>query len=153
MKKILSLLNLVAGLLAVTGTLALAKPAHPDSDMKKVLTEMTSQGGKPIESLSATDARNQPTPADAVKSIMSNQRKTDKSNLSEVLEIEIQGADVKIPARLYIPFGKQPLPVVLEDNLMRIFNGERIQKIMTMLNIPEDEHRRPWITLTTSTTT
>lgn len=27
----------------------------------------------------------------------------------------------------------------LEDNLMRIFNGERIQKIMEMLNIPEDE--------------
>lgn len=27
----------------------------------------------------------------------------------------------------------------LEDNLMRIFNGERIQKIMTMLNVPEDE--------------
>lgn len=27
----------------------------------------------------------------------------------------------------------------LEDNLMRIFNGERIQKIMSMLNIPEDE--------------
>ncbi|MCC6277817.1 MAG: preprotein translocase subunit SecA [Oligoflexia bacterium] len=27
----------------------------------------------------------------------------------------------------------------LEDNLMRIFNGERIQKIMNMMNIPEDE--------------
>lgn len=27
----------------------------------------------------------------------------------------------------------------LEDNLMRIFNGERIQKIMEVLNIPEDE--------------
>jgi len=27
----------------------------------------------------------------------------------------------------------------LEDNLMRIFNGERIQKIMGMLNVPEDE--------------
>jgi preprotein translocase subunit SecA len=27
----------------------------------------------------------------------------------------------------------------LEDDLMRIFNGERIQKIMTMLNVPEDE--------------
>ncbi len=27
----------------------------------------------------------------------------------------------------------------LEDDLMRIFNGERIQKIMGMLNIPEDE--------------
>jgi preprotein translocase subunit SecA len=27
----------------------------------------------------------------------------------------------------------------LEDNLMRIFNGERIQKIMDTLNVPEDE--------------
>ena len=27
----------------------------------------------------------------------------------------------------------------LEDNLMRIFNGERIQKIMNMMNVPEDE--------------
>ena len=27
----------------------------------------------------------------------------------------------------------------LEDNLMRIFNGERIQKIMSTLNVPEDE--------------
>jgi len=27
----------------------------------------------------------------------------------------------------------------LEDNLMRIFNGERIQKIMTTLKVPEDE--------------
>lgn len=27
----------------------------------------------------------------------------------------------------------------LEDNLLRIFNGERVQKIMNMLNIPEDE--------------
>ncbi len=27
----------------------------------------------------------------------------------------------------------------LEDNLLRIFNGERVQKIMNMLNIPDDE--------------
>lgn len=27
----------------------------------------------------------------------------------------------------------------LEDNLLRIFNGERVQKIMNMLNIPEEE--------------
>ncbi|MGE3973668.1 MAG: preprotein translocase subunit SecA [Bdellovibrionales bacterium] len=27
----------------------------------------------------------------------------------------------------------------LEDNLMRIFSGERIQKLMTMLNMPDDE--------------
>ena len=27
----------------------------------------------------------------------------------------------------------------LEDNLLRIFNGERVQKVMAMLNIPDDE--------------
>ncbi|MCC2678547.1 MAG: preprotein translocase subunit SecA [Pseudobdellovibrio sp.] len=35
--------------------------------------------------------------------------------------------------------GESKFYLSLEDNLMRIFNGERIQKIMTMLNIPEDE--------------
>ncbi len=35
--------------------------------------------------------------------------------------------------------GESMFYLSLEDNLMRIFNGERIQKIMTMLNIPEEE--------------
>jgi preprotein translocase subunit SecA len=35
--------------------------------------------------------------------------------------------------------GESKFYLSLEDNLMRIFNGERIQKIMSMLNIPEDE--------------
>ena len=35
--------------------------------------------------------------------------------------------------------GESRFYLSLEDNLMRIFNGERIQKIMGMLNIPEDE--------------
>lgn len=35
--------------------------------------------------------------------------------------------------------GESRFYLSLEDNLMRIFNGERIQKIMAMLNIPEDE--------------
>ena len=35
--------------------------------------------------------------------------------------------------------GESKFYLSLEDALMRIFNGERIQKIMTMLNIPEDE--------------
>lgn len=35
--------------------------------------------------------------------------------------------------------GESMFYLSLEDNLMRIFNGERIQKIMTMLNLPEDE--------------
>ncbi|MBX3039696.1 MAG: preprotein translocase subunit SecA [Bdellovibrionaceae bacterium] len=35
--------------------------------------------------------------------------------------------------------GESQFFLSLEDTLMRIFNGERIQKIMTMLNIPDDE--------------
>ncbi|MES3037036.1 MAG: preprotein translocase subunit SecA [Bdellovibrionota bacterium] len=35
--------------------------------------------------------------------------------------------------------GESKFYLSLEDNLMRIFNGERIQKIMGLLNIPEDE--------------
>jgi len=35
--------------------------------------------------------------------------------------------------------GESRFYLSLEDSLMRIFNGERIQKIMSMLNIPEDE--------------
>ncbi|MBX2987839.1 MAG: preprotein translocase subunit SecA [Bdellovibrionaceae bacterium] len=35
--------------------------------------------------------------------------------------------------------GESKFFLSLEDTLMRIFNGERIQKIMTMLNIPDDE--------------
>lgn len=35
--------------------------------------------------------------------------------------------------------GESRFYLSLEDGLMRIFNGERIQKIMSMLNIPDDE--------------
>ncbi len=35
--------------------------------------------------------------------------------------------------------GESRFYLALEDNLMRIFNGERIQKIMDTLNVPEDE--------------
>lgn len=35
--------------------------------------------------------------------------------------------------------GESRFYLSLEDNLMRIFNGEKIQKVMSMLNIPEDE--------------
>lgn len=35
--------------------------------------------------------------------------------------------------------GESRFYLSLEDNLMRIFNGDKIQKVMSMLNIPEDE--------------
>ena len=46
------------------------QPARPDQPMQKVLDELASLGGKPIETLSAQEARLQPTPTDAVKALI-----------------------------------------------------------------------------------
>ena len=43
---------------------------RPDPQMKAVLDELAGLGPKPIESLSPTEARKQPTPADAVQALL-----------------------------------------------------------------------------------
>lgn len=86
----------------------LALSATPNSEMKSVLKALKDQGGKPIEKLTVDQARLQPTPADAVKSMSQA-----KVNLKTVKDIQINGAQGKIPARLYIPEGKTPMPVVV----------------------------------------
>ncbi|RYZ76293.1 MAG: lipase, partial [Proteobacteria bacterium] len=102
-------------LIAAMPALSHAKTeAKPDSDMKKVLDELALKGGKPIETLSVQDARKQPTPADAVKSLMSKgqEKKTDKG-FAKVEDKNIKGAAGEISARFYTPDGKLPMPVVV----------------------------------------
>ena len=92
-----------------------AKPATPAADMQKVLDQLGSMGGKPIETLTAAEARTQPTPADAVKAIMKAQ------GMSTGPDPAVTTKDVTYPAgkgmqnaRIYMPAGaKGPLPVVL----------------------------------------
>lgn len=105
--------SILTAVLAFAGTAALAKMGKPDRDMDKVLIELQAKGGKPIESLTAAEARLQPTPADAVKAVMEKSKKTKQPELAEVREIQVDGADGKIPARVYIPKVKGPLPVVV----------------------------------------
>lgn len=78
--------------------------------MKKILDKLDEKSGRPVEHLSVNEARKEPTMTDAVKSI-SPKKANDK--LSEVKDIEIQGADGKLKARLYRPQGKGPFPVVI----------------------------------------
>jgi len=47
-----------------------AAMAQPNAQMKAVLDQLASMGGKPVETLTAAEAREQPTPADAVKAVM-----------------------------------------------------------------------------------
>ncbi|MBC7742531.1 MAG: alpha/beta hydrolase [Bdellovibrionaceae bacterium] len=110
MKK--SILSLLIPL-SLISVIAIAKTGQPDKDMKKVLSELMAKNGKPIETLSAVEARTQPTPADAVKEVMRKEHNTKQPELAEVKEIQVDGASGKIPARLYIPKAKGPLPVVV----------------------------------------
>ncbi len=86
-----------------------------DSDMKKVIDELGTLGGKPIETLTAAEARKQPSPADAVKSLL---RKSEKSvapeEVGKVEDRKIKGAAGEIPIRIYTPkSGKAPFPLVV----------------------------------------
>ena len=97
--------------LALLGTYAFAKP---NSDMKKVLDEMKLKGGAAIENISAVEARQQPTPKDAVQSIISEKSKAEaKEGFAKIEDKMISGAAGYISARFYVPKGKLPMPVIV----------------------------------------
>ena len=105
--------------LAATGTLALAspgfaEPAPPNAPMKTVLDKLAALGGKPLPTLTAEEAREQPSPADAAKQVLKDQGKpTAPEELGKVADIQIDGAAGKIPARVYTPKGTGPFPLLV----------------------------------------
>ncbi len=89
--------------------------AGADEDMKAVLHKLAALGGEPIETLSAEEARKQPTPADAVKALLVEQAKPNAPEpVGKVEDKTITVAGSKIPVRIYYPKeGKAPFPIVL----------------------------------------
>jgi acetyl esterase/lipase len=89
---------------------------HPDSDMKLVLDKLAGLGGKPIETLTPEEARQQPTPADAVMAILRERHQHAPLSLGvETRDLTIEGAAGNLPARLYRPEKneKGDLPLVV----------------------------------------
>ncbi len=89
--------------------------AHADTDMKRVMNALGELNPKPIDTLSATDARKQPTPADGVKALLKKEGKSD-APLPGVTatDVMVTGAAGELPARIYKPDGATgPLPVIL----------------------------------------
>jgi len=86
-----------------------AMQANPD--MAKVLGELASLGGKPIETLTPAEARKQPTPTDAVLALLKKEGKsTAPEEVGKVENRKIRSGDV----RIYTPkTGKAPFPVVV----------------------------------------
>lgn len=105
MKRILLLLSalpLVAG------------AAQPNDKMKRVLDSLKAQNGKPIDTLTAEEARLQPTPADATKDvILKNGNSYTPIPVAKVEDRKIDGAVGQIDARIYTPDGKSPMPVIV----------------------------------------
>lgn len=88
-------------------------PPTPTPQMKAVLDELAAMGGKPIESLSAQEARLQPSPADAVKRVLEKQGKsTDPEPVGNVEEKTVPGPAGQIPIRVYTPNGNGPFPII-----------------------------------------
>ena len=97
-----------------------AKPAanmRADADMQAVLDAHAALNPKPIEKLTPTEARKQPTPADAVNAVLKKQGKsTDPEKLVPGVKSAdrmIAGAAGEIPARVYTPTGAGPFPVIV----------------------------------------
>ncbi|MBC7894705.1 MAG: alpha/beta hydrolase [Cytophagaceae bacterium] len=91
--------------------------AAPTPAMARVLDELASLGGKPIETLTPEEARRQPTPTDAVTAVLTKEgRSTDPTDLVPGVasaDRTIPGAAGQIPARVYTPAGAGPFPVIV----------------------------------------
>src|ERR1700726_1744010 len=97
----------------VTGT-----KYKPEPEMKDLLVALAALGGKPIETLTPTEARLQPTMADAVNPLLKRRGEdTDPTKLAP----DITTVDATIPAQdgtqltatLYTPPGPGPFPAVV----------------------------------------
>lgn len=87
---------------------------RPTPQMQAVLDELAGLGGKPTETLSAPEARKQPTPADAVRSLLEKQgQSTAPMPVGNVKDIKIPGPAGDIAARVYTPAGTGPFPLLV----------------------------------------
>lgn len=94
--------------------------AELDPQMQEVLDALQALDPEPIESLEPKEARNQPTPADAVKRVLEMRgQSTEPESVADVDDRKIDNADSslplvgKTPIRIYTPIGDGPFPVLL----------------------------------------
>ncbi len=94
--------------------LAAPHPSLANKDMQAVLDELASLGGKPIETLTPKEARQQPSPADAVKALLKKRgQSTEPEQVAKVEDKVITSAGGEFPIRIYTPAGQGLFPVIL----------------------------------------
>lgn len=89
--------------------------AQPNTQMQGVLDQLQSMNPKPIPTLTAPEAREQPTPADAAKKELAKEGKpTAPDPAVAIVDRTIATATGTLPVRIYTPkSGTGPWPVVV----------------------------------------
>ncbi len=83
-------------------------------EMQVVIEKLMSLGGKPIETLTAKEARMQPTPTDAVMAVMKEHKMTMPVALCDTIGKDIPVTGGKTHVRIYTPKdAKDNLPIVV----------------------------------------
>src|SRR5688572_3156289 len=84
-----------------------ADEPRADAPTQAVLDQLTALGPKPLETLTPAEARQQPTPKDAVMALLVKQGKdtTPSALVAGVTSVDrtVRGAAGSIPARVYTP--------------------------------------------------
>jgi acetyl esterase/lipase len=81
---------------------------------QRVLDELEALHGKPIETLTAAEARRQPSPADAVLALLKKDGKpTMPEAVGSVSDRTIPGPGGALPVRIYTPAGAGSFPVIV----------------------------------------
>lgn len=84
------------------------------TEQQQVLDALESLHGKPIEMLSAVEARKQPSPTDAVMAVLKKDGKpTTPEAVGSVVNRTIPGPGGALPIRIYTPAGTGPFPVIV----------------------------------------
>lgn len=91
-----------------------ATKSRVNQDMAAVLTVFQNLNPQPLVSLSAEEARAQPTPADAVTALLQERdQSTAPLPIGKTKNLTIPGPGGEIPIRIYTPQGNGPFPVIV----------------------------------------
>lgn len=87
---------------------------YPNAQMQAVLDTLAQMDPQPIENLTPQEAREQPTPADAVMALLAERgESTDPQPLADVGDYRVLTPVGEIPVRVYTPEGHGPFPVLV----------------------------------------
>ena len=92
------------------------RPAKPAPDMQRVLDALAGLGGKPIETLTAAQARLQPSAADGAKAAMRMQGMSTEPDASVTTQDIPYGTNRRQFARIYKPakpMGNKAMPIIV----------------------------------------